>query len=97
MNGMTLRSSPSNFGSCSWQFSNIGNATQVIIGQPFIWQYYTVFDTDNAQIGIATMKLNQFAAPFFGPWISTAGSSPAPEPTPSSIIEMPTYANDEYY
>jgi hypothetical protein len=32
-------------------FQDIGNATNIILGQNWIGNFYTVFDNENAQIG----------------------------------------------
>jgi hypothetical protein len=39
--------------SCFWLFQNIGQSTDLILGQPFLKQFYTVFDSTNAQLGFA--------------------------------------------
>lgn len=44
---------------CYYNFENIGSTNTVLLGQPFITQFYTIFDPQNQQIGLGMSYNNQ--------------------------------------
>jgi len=69
---------------CYWNLQDIGEEVgglnQVLVGEQFFKQFYTVFDSENASVGIGISN-NVNTTDIDGPWI-TFWTAPAPEPTP---------------
>jgi hypothetical protein len=70
-------------GNCYFNFANLGYYDNIIIGQAFISEFYTIFDTENSRIGLG-ISANTLANPTFakdGPWITNL-------PNPLSVLAI---------
>jgi hypothetical protein len=66
---------------CKWNFQNLGNTTEIVVGEQFFKQFYTIFDNDNAQMGFAVSTNSANSTD--GPWVLYA---PAPDNGPSVLM-----------
>jgi hypothetical protein len=75
---------------CYWNLQDIGEEVgglnQVLVGEQFFKQFYTVFDSENASVGIGISN-NVNTTDVDGPWITFWTAPPAPEPTPTPTPE----------
>jgi len=51
----------------SLPFQDIGTEGEIILGQNFLGSFYTIFDNENAQLGLAVSSSNLVTTS--GPWI----------------------------
>ena len=65
---------------CVWNFQNLGDKNEIVVGEQFFKQFYTVFDTDNAQLGFGISTNSNTDD---GPWILFA---PEPHNGPSVLM-----------
>jgi len=78
---------------CYWNIQDIGEETgtlnRVMVGDQFFKQFYTVFDSENASLGIGISN-NINSTDVDGPWITFWTAPPTPEPTPTPEPHGPT-------
>lgn len=73
---------------CFWNFHNLGDGgTEIIVGETFFKQFYTIFDSENSQIGFGLAQATQgsIVGPWF--WYSTEKGS-VDSPTSLAVVSL---------
>jgi hypothetical protein len=71
---------------CVWGFKD-SNTTgnDFILGEQFVTQFYTIFDSDNEQMGFG---VSIYSTTSTGPWLLFSGDSPIPSPSGLSALAI---------
>jgi hypothetical protein len=85
----TLAFDDTSSSNCFWSFEDIGASQSIQVGQPFLKQFYSVFDADISVVGFGVSTVNPAAASE-GPWITTYVPPPIP------VYALPLQAVESY-